>query len=243
MTNDNETLEKILQKLTKLDTIEKQLSNLEVKIDTISLDLQTHKNDTAIKINDLQCQINALKLENNIMAEKSAQDKIKLDVMCFGLPTTYHDKRDEIIDSFNRSFGLNLTLADFTRIRTSATKAPQTSLRMSFIDIKSKNTFMKAVDTVSRGNDGKRHPLVVEDIFEELKHPPNILCGKTISFSNSLTKMNQQLIKMKKGVKPHILFERSGQIYIKKDKDSQPLEINTVSQVREYVAEFGRNNQ
>jgi hypothetical protein len=240
MTKENATLEAILQKVNKLDSIEEKLCNLEVKIDLITQDLQAHKNDTALKINNLQAQIDGLKTQNNILSGRASQDQLKLDVMCFGLPSTYQDKADDVIDTFNRYFDLSLSRTSFTKILIAPSKNPQTSMRMSFIDMRDKQNFMSAVYMMSKESDNTLHPLMVEDIFEELKNPPNLLCGKTINFANSLTRANQEIIRMRKTIKPYILQERNGRIFIKKNKQSRSFEVHSTSQVREYVAEFSK---
>jgi hypothetical protein len=195
------------------------------------------------KIDELSKENSRLKDRNNSVDNKVSQEMLTKDVMCFGVPSLYADSADDLLDSFSRYFGINLDKEAFSRIQITKSSNPQTTMRMVFGDMSSKKKFMKAVDAMSRDATNKRHPIVLEDIFEELKSDPSPLCGKTIHFANSMTKTNQEILKLKKEIQPFFLRERDGHLYLKKDKRSREEEVHSVSQVRALVASYRGRQQ
>lgn len=244
MTQEQSTLDAILMKLNKLDSIESTLKGMEAKIDSLTHDLQNHKEDTANKFQRMEVELVKLRGENvrlKDLENKMAQEMLVKDVMCFGVPSNYHNKVDELLDSLNRYFDTNLSRATFSNIHIAQSNKPQTTMRMKFVDQYSKRNFMLAVDAMSRDEHNKRQPIVVEDIFEELKSNQSTICGRTINFTNSLTKANQNILRMKREIKPHFFRERDGHLFLKKDTRSREVEVHSVDQVRALVTSY-RNN-
>lgn len=184
--------------------------------------------------------MNECKGGSNIKAinNKIEQERLKLNVTGFGIPASYHEKTDEIIDSLNRTLALSLDKHSFKSIyTTNPRKQPQCTLKMKFHDMLSKTKFMKAVEKYSLDVNKKWQPITVEDIFEEFKQQSNPLCGKQVLFLNMLTPTGQEIMKLKKRIGSCILRERDGIITIKKDARSAPVEVNSVEEVHQYVAQ------
>lgn len=237
------TLKSMQDQLTNIQTGQHSLEN---KFDNLATDLQAHKINTKAQLDNMQAQIDHIKSnESQVDPLKNKIDQMRLqsNVTCTGIPSKYHNKQDDIIDTFNRTFNLALNRQSFKFIHTNVQKHDNSlcTLKMKFFDCKDKAQLMTAVNQLSRNAQDKWEPLVIEDVFEEVKDPPSALCGKRLSFFNTLTPANQQIIKMKHEVKPYILQERDGVISIKKTVKSATYEVNSKDDVREYVRKFKDN--
>lgn len=237
------SLEEINNRLIKIEDNQNIFYN---QIKQITDELQAHKSDTRKELDNIKRDLaeskgagtNMQKLENKIN-----QETLKLDVTSFGIPSQYHNKPDAILQAFNNAFNTNFSRESFKFINTVSKNTPQLTTKLRFLNYKDKIEFMRAVEDFARNSEGKRQPITVEDIFEEFKSPPNALCGKLITFTNALTYQNQQIIKLKKEVKPYILSERDGRLLLKKDARSRPIEVNSIEEVRENVAKFKQQLQ
>jgi hypothetical protein len=231
---------------SQLSEIKSGQTSLEEKIGALSSDMQTHKIETKTQLQNMQSQIDSMKSQPSIshsVENKFNQEMLINEVVAVGIPGNYHQKRDAIIDKLNHSLNLSLNRESFRSIFTSLQADKRLcTLRMKFVDTRDKILLMKAVDKFSRNADGKWEPLVIEDMFEEIKETPNELCGRRLSFFNALTKANQDIIKMKKTVKPYILQERDGHMFIKKTDKGRKFEIHSTDDVKIVVRKF-QNNQ
>lgn len=236
-----------------LATIQSQLSeiksgqtSLEAKIGALSIDMQAHKHETKTQLQNLQTQIDSMKSQPSTsysVENKVNQEMLINEVVAIGIPANYHQKKDAIIDKLNHSLSLSLNRDSFRSIFTSLQADKQLcTLRMKFVDTRDKILLMKAVDKFSRNADGKWEPLVIEDMFDEIKESPNALCGRRLSFFNALTKANQDVIKMKKTVKPYILQERDGHMFIKKTDKGRKYEVHSTDDVKNIVRKFQNNH-
>lgn len=246
MVNNTEALQAINKTLqimqTQLTNIEVGQQSLENKIDSISSDLLSHKADTKQQFNSMQVQINSNRSRIQEQDNSIAQNKLMNQATIIGIPATYHNKVEEILETLNRSLNTSLSRNSCSFVMTTLNPSKNTcTLKIRFLAHADKVKMMTAVNDFSRDTNGKWHPLVVEDIFEELKDSASPLCGKRLSFFNSLTQTNQQIIKMKSEAKPYILTERDGRITIKKEKRSRAYELNSVDATRELINKF-RNN-
>lgn len=241
---DNSKLEELLGEMQAMRfDVNKQLTEMTSKIEHVIVDVDNLKSKQIVvennlqhlntKISELETTTHDLESLKNIVE----QEALKCDVICFGIPSSYHMKLNDIIDCINRSLSLNLDTSSFQFIRTSNNKKlAQCSMHMKFVDYTVKLKFMNTISEMSRDRDGKRHPLTVEDIFEELKDRNDPLCGKQIYFNNKLTKLNQEMLSLKRTITPKIiLWEKDGRILMKRDEKSRVVEAKSIQHIRDYA--------
>jgi hypothetical protein len=206
---------------------------------SLKTQLEIHTAETNRTMKKQQKEVEKIQNTDDVKAlnNKFEQERLKLDITAFGIPSLYHERPDEIIDSLNRTFALTLDRKSFRRIYTmNKNKKDQCTLKMKFMDMRDKARFMKAVEEFSVDDNKKWKAITVKDIFDECKSPSHPLSDKSITFVNSLTPTNQEIIKMKKNVGECIIRERDGVISIRKDKNSNPVEVNSVEEVKKFVA-------
>lgn len=235
------------QVLTALNKLQAGQDTITSKIDAISADiraLQTKQNSMDVRLDGVEKKVaenqegfgNVAHLENKI-----AQMALARCITAFGIPSTYHNKRAELVDTLNRALDMRLSINSFRRINTFSPNADQCSAILEFTEASDKMKFMDAINALSRDHQGKWHPLTVEDIFEEVKNPPSNLCGRSITFMNTLTKLNQSMIRLKKEVQPVLLSQQDGVIYMRKDISSKRIEAKSVSHIKQFVEQCKNN--
>lgn len=247
-----------LHKLDKLDNLERDISTIKNTIVSIEnsqkilnerlnslsqevIVITSKQKSTDANVHDLTIEMKDIKhkvTQIDIIRNQLDQDILKCDVSAFGIPSKYADKHDDLITALNQSLDINLSSSSFKFLRFMNKKKQDTcNLFMRFNDFATKSTFMTAVNGLSKGPDGKRNPITVEDIFEEYKDP-NKLTGLEIHFSNSLTLHNRQIIKLKGTVRQAINFmwEQDGRILMKHNNNSKIEQALSVNHVLDYAS-------
>jgi hypothetical protein len=244
MGDTDSKLDEILNKLKKLDLIEQSNIALERKFDEFRVDmdlLKSQQQQTTQKIKSVESDMKTMKEDIRAvdnLKNRFEQQALRNDVTIFGIPSTYHLKKDELIEVLNRALNLSFTINSFKFISTFNIKQSKCTARLSFLAYEDKYSLMKAAESLSKDSDGKRQPLTIEDIFEEFKDvAPH--AGQLIFFTNSLTKHTNNLLKLKSQVKPMMLYERDGKIMIKQNKEARAVEVWS----KEEILNFSKNNK
>lgn len=260
MTQNGDVLQSILEKLKKLDKLDDLQTELSAvkstvnsiqstqkeindRLDSLSQEVITISSNQNATDHNLQClgsELADLKQkvsQIDLMKNQLEQQLLSNDISAFGIPAKYAAKPEEMIFAFNNCLDLQLTKSSFKFIRFMNKKKLSTcNAFFRFSDSATKSTFMSAVADLAKGADGQRHPLTIEDIFEEYKDP-NELTGREIHFSNSLTLFNGQIIKLKSTVKQEINFmwEQDGRILMKYNATSKIVQALSPQHVLDYA--------
>lgn len=256
----NSNLEAILIKLQKLDKIDvilaiakdtndilKRISPAQQSISEepsenifpmINEVVLASKISSVSNTSNVDIEVNNLKEQVSIIQNQSDQNRLTNDVSAFGIPSTYEKRPSDLIVALNKGLGLQLTNSSFKFINfINKKKLPTCNLQMRFTDNYTKSEFMAAAIALSRDVSGRRSPLTIAHIFEEFRNP-HPLSPKEIFFTNSLSPLNRQIIKLKSKVKPSVNFmwEQGGRILMKHNSSTMIIQAQSPQHVLEFAS-------
>lgn len=235
-----------LEKLDKLDVILKDVASIKqiIGVNTSENDSPSNnevvlmENSSISQTSKIDLEVNTLKKQISIIQNQSDQNMLTNDVSAFGIPSSYEKMPNDLIAALNRSLRLQLTSSSFKFIHfVNKKKLPTCNLLMRFTDKTTKADFMAAAIALSRDVNGRRSPLTIAHIFEEFRNP-HPLSTKEIFFTNSLSPLNRQIIKLKSKVKPSVNFmwEQGGRILMKYNSTTRIIQALSPQHVLEFAS-------
>lgn len=207
-----------------------QLSSLESKMEKYEL----QQNTTTSELATLKSDLNNIKIDSMVALNKINQKSLELNVIGFGIPAQYIEKKQELIDKLNEKTQLSLSLRSFESISAQNRKKEEfCTFFFKFNETSIKKKFMLAIDKL-RTHNNKKDILTLEDLFDEYR--PTNKAGHTIAFRNQITTDNQKILKAAKGNKSIAhAWEKDGKIWIRRAIGERPVEALSLEQVYHHV--------
>lgn len=227
----NEKLNQILENMNSmLCSVKNELSSVNHRLESLTSEVQGIRAQQASlqqNVNEVSQEVAGLKdkmCEIDILKNQFEQEALRNDVSIVGVPSTYEHHVDEFIDSFNRACEITLSSNSFKFVHfINNKKLDRCNVRLRFLNHSKKVEFMSRINSLSKDSNGRRQPLVVEDIFTEHQENPSTLTGKQMFVLNALTPANRDMLKLKHRYKPQINFmwEQEGRILMKHNSSSR----------------------
>lgn len=237
-TTTNDELKDLLMKLHK-DLSEKQ-NNFQKSLDEVQKNLQqqltmiTEKIQvmegrqvvTSTEVQQIRVELNDVKHDSRMALNKIEQNALERNVIGYGIPAVFAEKKDELVDKIGKKLQIPLDLSAFESIRAQNNKKEITcTFFFKFRELHTKTAFMSAIDKLR-----KKDVLIIEDIFPE--YSTTNQAGKWIAFRNQITKGNQKILEAaKKRIEIKFAWERNGKIWLRRKEGERAIEALSIEHV------------
>lgn len=166
------------------ETLQTQIDSQNARLTAVESSHDSFKK----QIKDLQQEIESLKAQASHNSNKNDQKDLENDVVAFGLPSLYSSNVTGLLTILNQKLNISLSNQSVTvKPLKPRQHSHTTTYFLKFATKALKADFMSNVDKFRN-----KDVITMEDLFEQYNGTNH--AGKTISFKNSLTKFNKNLL-------------------------------------------------
>lgn len=211
-------------------------TNLKREIENVSdrvKEIESKQENTSKELAYVHDEIEKLKEDSLHTLNKLEQKALDNNIIAFGIPSLYAEKKNELIEILNTKLDLLLTSESFESITAQNKKKENTCTY--FLKVKSATTKTQIMQAIDKFRN--KDVITVEDLFDNFKGTNQ--AGKLISFRNQITKSNQNILSVAKNAarskKLAFAWEKNGKIFIRKQEGERAVEAISINHVN-YIA-------